>query len=57
MTIYTVVEAAKMLRTNPTRVYNAIHSGELKAFKLGQYKVTDESILEFIKNSESKQAV
>lgn len=56
MTIYTVPEAAKLLRTNPTRIYNAIHDGELKAFKLGQYKITDEAIMEFIRNSESKKA-
>lgn len=56
MKIYTIAEIAKLLRTNKACVYKCIHEGKLKAFKIGTYKVTEESFLEFIKNAE-KEAV
>lgn len=46
--IYTVKEAAKVLRTDTDRVYDFIRSGQLKAIKLGALKIRGKDLEAFI---------
>ncbi|MDL2294360.1 helix-turn-helix domain-containing protein [Ruminococcaceae bacterium OttesenSCG-928-D13] len=54
MSLYTVKEAAEILRTNPTYVYSLIHKNLLPAMKLGQFKIRKESLEKFIESCEGK---
>lgn len=52
MLIYTVREVAKILKTNPTFVYRLIANGELKAMRIGSWKVREEAIKEYLERCE-----
>lgn len=46
--IYTVNEAAKLLKTSRNNVYDFIKSGELKAIKIGSIKIKESDLQKFI---------
>ena len=46
--VYTVSEIAQILRVNKNTVYELIHSGILKCFKLGTKKITAKALNEFL---------
>lgn len=46
--LLTVGDAAEILRTNKNFVYDLISSGQLKAMKLGSYKIRPQSLEAFI---------
>lgn len=50
--LYTVSEAAKLLKTNPDYVHKLRKSGVLPFLKLGSYKVRAETLNEFLKEYE-----
>ena len=52
--LYTVSEAAKLLKTNPNYIYDLIKKGLLPALKLGSYKIRKTTLLEFLKTNEGK---
>lgn len=52
MLIYTVREVAKMLKTNPTFVYRLITNGNLKAMRIGSWKVREEAINDYLERCE-----
>lgn len=52
MLIYTVREVAKILKTNPTFVYRLINTGQLKAMRIGSWKVCEEAIKEYLERCE-----
>lgn len=52
--LYTVAEAAKLLKTNNNYIYELIKRGLLPALKLGSYKIRKEALLEFLKTNEGK---
>lgn len=54
MKLLTVAETAKVLRTNPASVYKLIHAGVLPNIKLGQYKIREEALEQFLANSEGQ---
>ena len=47
--LYTVKEAAKIMKVNVHRVYDLIRVGLLPALKLGSIKIRKESLEEFLK--------
>jgi excisionase family DNA binding protein len=52
--LYTVAEASKIIKSNPTYVYELIKSGLLPVLKLGSYKIRRQSLLEFLERYEGK---
>lgn len=46
--LYTVKEAAKVLKTNPNMVYDLVNSGQLPALRLGAIKVRGKDLENFI---------
>ncbi len=48
--IYTVKEAAKVLRVNPSKVYEFINTGQLPYLLLGQKKIRGSDLERFIMN-------
>jgi excisionase family DNA binding protein len=50
--VYTVVETAKLIKTNPAYVYSLIKKGILPVLKLGSYKIRREALLEFLEKYE-----
>lgn len=52
--LYTVVEVAKLIKTNTNYVYDLIRKGFLPALKLGSYKVRRTALLEFLEKYEGK---
>lgn len=52
--IYTVKEAAEACRTNKETIYKAIRSGELRALKIGHTKISEESLMEYIRRKEGR---
>lgn len=50
--LYTVAEAAKLIKTNPAYVYELIHAGLIPAIKLGSIKIRRSSLLEFLEKYE-----
>jgi len=52
--LYTVAEAAKIIKSNPTYVYELIKSGLLPVLKLGSYKIRKQSLLNFLEKYEGK---
>ena len=47
--LYTVKEAAKIMKVNVHRVYDLIRAGLLPALKLGSIKIRRESLEEFLR--------
>ena len=47
--LYTVKEAAKIMKANVHKVYDLIHAGLLPALKLGSIKIRKESLEEFLR--------
>ena len=52
--VYTVEEAAKLLKTNTTTVYQLIRAKQLPALKLGRIKIRRVALLEFLEKNEWK---
>ena len=52
--LYTVQEVSKLIKTNPTYVYDLIRKGYLPALKLGSYKVRRVTLLNFLAKFEGK---
>lgn len=50
--LYTVPEAAKILRCNPNRVYDLNKAGLLPFLKLGQLKCRRETLIAFLEKYE-----
>jgi len=46
--LLTVSEVAKIIRTNRNSVYKLIHAGELKAMDINGFKISQESLEEFM---------
>lgn len=53
--LLTVAEAAKLLKTNPAKVYQLIKDKKLIALKLGVMKIRYETLKEFLANEEKIQ--
>lgn len=47
--LYTVKEAAKIMKVNVHKVYDLIHARLLPALKLGSIKIRKESLEEFLR--------
>ena len=52
--LYTVPEAAKLLRVNKNMVYDLIRGGYLRSIKLGSCKVSRQALLDFVAQFEGK---
>lgn len=52
--LYTVAEASKLIKSNPTYVYELIKAGLLPVLKLGSYKIRKQSLLNFLEKYEGK---
>ncbi len=52
--LYTVKEAAKLLKTNPAYVYELINAGHLPVLKLGSMKIRRVALLEFLEKFEGQ---
>lgn len=52
--VYTVEEAAKLLKTNSNTVYELIRAKQLPALKLGRIKIRRVALLEFLEKNEWK---
>ena len=52
--VYTVEEAAKLLKTNTTTVYQLIRAKQLPGLKLGRIKIRRVALLEFLEKNEWK---
>ena len=50
--LYTVKETAKLIKTNPSFVYELIKAGHLPVLKLGSMKIRRIAILEFLTKNE-----
>lgn len=50
--LYTVKEAAQVLKTNVHYVYSLINKGLLPALKLGSWKIRQEALEDFLKRYE-----
>ena len=46
--LYTVKEAAKILKSNPNMVYDLVNSGQLPALRLGAIKIRGKDLETFI---------
>lgn len=47
--IYTVKEAAELLKTTRNFIYNEINEGKLKAIKIGTMKIRESDLEDYIK--------
>jgi excisionase family DNA binding protein len=52
--VYTVAEAAKVLKSNKHYVYSLIRAGLLPAMKLGTLKISHEALTAFIQENQGK---
>jgi len=52
--LYTVVETAKLIKSNPAYVYALIKAGLIPVLKLGSYKIRKQSLDEFLEKYEGK---
>lgn len=52
--LYTVAEASKMIKSNPTYVYELIKAGLIPVLKLGSYKIRKQTLLDFLEKYEGK---
>lgn len=52
--LYTVPEAAKLLRVNKNMVYDLIRCGYLRSIELGSRKVSRKALQEFVEQFEGK---
>ena len=52
--LYTVPEAAKLLRVNKNMVYDLIRCGYLRSIKLGSRKVSRQALLDFVAQFEGQ---
>ena len=51
---YTLQEIAKLLRVSERSMYRYIHDGRLKAYKIGYWKIKEQDLQSFIKESSFK---
>jgi len=54
MKLYTVPEAAKILRISKTHAYQLVDSGELPTLKLGRIKITDKALQDFVERLQAE---
>lgn len=54
MELFTVMETAKKLKTTKQKVYQLIKTGNIKALKLGDLKITSFELERFIREAEGK---
>lgn len=52
ITLYTVIEVAKIMHTNKKYVYQLIKSKQLPAIKLGSFKIRHETLCNFFAANE-----
>jgi excisionase family DNA binding protein len=52
--VYTVTEASKIIKTNPTYVYELIKAGLIPVLKLGSYKIRKDTLIDFLIKYEGK---
>jgi excisionase family DNA binding protein len=48
--LLTLKEVAKRLRVSERSIFRYIHSGKLKASKIGYWRIKEEDLQQFIKN-------
>ena len=53
--LLTIKQVSKILKTNPSAVYQLIQQHKLKALKLGEWKVRATTLQQFIADIESEQ--
>lgn len=53
--LFTVSEAAKLLRVNRNKVYSLLKQGDLHGLKLGGMKVPAKEIMRFIEENTGKE--
>lgn len=46
--VYTIVEVAKILKTNKNKIYELIKSGELRSIKIGSIKIKESDLQNFL---------
>lgn len=51
--LYTVSETAKLIKSNPTYVYNLIKAGLLPVLKLGSFKIRRTALIDFLNKYEN----
>lgn len=54
MKLYTVPEAAQVLRISKAHAYQLVKSGELPTLKLGRLKVTETALQEFVEKLQAE---
>lgn len=54
-TLLTIDELCEQLFISPTTAYKLLQSGEIKAFKLGTWKIPFKSVREYIKKQCGEQ--
>jgi excisionase family DNA binding protein len=52
--LFTVSEVAKLMKTNPAKVYEIINAGLLPVLKLGCFKIRKVALLDFLEKYEGK---
>ncbi len=52
--VFTVKEAARVMKSHPTYVYELIKAGLIPVLKLGSYKIRKESLDDFLKKYEGR---
>lgn len=50
--LYTVTEAAKILKTNKSYIYQLINSGNLPCVKIGHIKIRHDALSNFLSHAE-----
>lgn len=55
MQIYTVKEAAKILRVDAHKIYDLIGRGLITPLRLGRLKIPDYELERFVKENQGKQ--
>jgi len=54
--IYTLREAAKILRVSERSMYRYLEKGKLKAAKIGYWRITDADIQDFMRRFSNKKS-
>lgn len=52
VTLYTVTEVAKLLKTNKGYIYQLIHAGLLPCIQIGHIKIRHDALAEFLRKAE-----
>ncbi|KNF09323.1 DNA binding domain, excisionase family [Gottschalkia purinilytica] len=51
ISLYTVEEVSKILKSNPNTIYSLIREGKLQALKLGRYKIPHYELDRFLRDN------